>query len=365
MRKIKKILVISGLSLVVAVGLLAITGQLSNIVHAVANFFVAESPKLVNLDPSSVTNQTSQLTVKDDLATNGYIVKARLATDVSADFTVRISLATSILCPTATPCELTTADQYIYFNITDSATSANGDTLNFDVDISSIGSFSPQDVDIVYTKVRGAGNVVMQGFNSALCAGMTTYPATGSELKLADIRDVKLYHIRKLADGNCWMVDNLAIGASTLDSTTSDFTSGTYALSAVANYNTSTYPDCNDLDTTVYPQKCGYSYTWSAATAGSANVTTALTSICPKNWRLPTSAEYTALLATSTWANVNAAWRGVYSGYYNGVDVGNRGNYWTASFNGSRWGSLVISSSGASILWDSSAYYYSVRCVAR
>jgi uncharacterized protein (TIGR02145 family) len=362
---------------VVTIAALVATGQLSNIARAVANFFVAESPKTVNLDPSTTANQTSQLTVKDDLAINGYTVQARLATDVSADFTVRISSAASALCPTADPCELTTADQYIHFNTTDSATSSNGDILNFAVDIYSNGSFSSQDVDIVYTKERSG---FMQNFNTTACASMAIYPATNSERMLLDIRNDKFYNIRKLVDGKCWMVDNLALsGTATtplvLNSDTSDLATGaTYSLGAMpAASSAQTY--CNNLNPAVYPHKCGNYYNWANSTAGSTiSDGNAPNSVCPKNWRLPTSGEISTLNTGLGWGNaganvINSAFRGLYAGYYSESNsftaVGTDGDVRTATAVGGNGNTLLCRNGSVSIAAYMKTRHFSIRCVAR
>ena len=49
------------------------------------------------------------------------------------------------------------------------------------------------------------------------------------EMKMLDKRDDEPYTIRKLADGNCWMTENLRLGktAVEIESTLSDVPSGT------------------------------------------------------------------------------------------------------------------------------------------
>ena len=145
---------------------------------------------------------------------------------------------------------------------------------------------------------------------------------------LKDKRDEQEYKVAKLKDGKCWMVENLNIAGSTaLSSEDTDFesnytlpttngwtvTDGKLVLPASATKN----PDNNDLtdssqfstDDYAYvfnsgnKENCGawvqdtpcYSYySWDTATLGSGrNIgvhnADAPYSICPKNWRLPTS----------------------------------------------------------------------------
>ncbi|MDO4747293.1 MAG: hypothetical protein Q4A70_03070 [Candidatus Saccharibacteria bacterium] len=138
---------------------------------------------------------------------------------------------------------------------------------------------------------------------------------------LRDSRDNQDYKVAKLADGKCWMLENLNItGGTALSSDDTDFTSD-YVLpttdgwtvtnnklvlpaSSISSF-TSTGTDRNKA--AVYnsgnKENCGkdgydvscYSYySWGAATLGSGRTiattnTDAPYSICPKGWRLPTS----------------------------------------------------------------------------
>ena len=176
----------------------------------------------------------------------------------------------------------------------------------------------------------------MQFFDTAACDAMPIYypassPPAGSEIDLVDIRDGKIYKIRKLpADatgttGWCWMVDNLSLqpsGASmTLDSTDSDMVSGTYTLTATNVYNPNTIAYCANLSTATYLHRCGMLYNWTTATTGS-NITSgsAPNSICPKNWRLPVQGNHTTLSTALGWTDaasvVSSPWRGLYAGFY-------------------------------------------------
>ncbi len=119
---------------------------------------------------------------------------------------------------------------------------------------------------------------------------------------LSDTRDGNSYRIRKLADGKCWMTENLKlVGPFKPDKTDSDVTwnrTDTNAFELTASYS-GTWCDsvtswCYnqslvlDSDNTAY----GTYYNWYAATAGTGKFETASgnapSSICPKGWRLPT-----------------------------------------------------------------------------
>ena len=152
----------------------------------------------------------------------------------------------------------------------------------------------------VVTPIQDGMN--MQDVTQQMCADTPLYSESGTTYTLTDTRDNSSYTIRKLADGNCWMVNNLKLSAdtlsanshsTTLDSTDTDLPSGTtfvvpatsntnwggssYAIAAkIANSNNATY---------------GMYYNWWAAVASTNNPTTQYqsvdTSICPKGWDLP------------------------------------------------------------------------------
>ena len=168
--------------------------------------------------------------------------------------------------------------------------------------------------------------------------------------RLTDTRDGKQYWVTKLADGNCWMTQNLDLDLSTskaltpndsdvsrswtpANNTLTDGTQTTSDYEAVWSWNLGDYV----LTTPNAGTSCGYSgissfgdctsvgfqsvagmtpmtdgsatdvisgntynahyhvgnhYTWNAATAGTGGTitsTNATDSICPKGWQLPTS----------------------------------------------------------------------------
>ena len=125
----------------------------------------------------------------------------------------------------------------------------------------------------------------MQSFN---CESLHNIGAT---IILRDDRNYSdnLYTIQKLADGNCWMTENLRIGkdsAMILTSEDSDIAED-FELPAVS---ISDFNNTYDSNGVYYAH-----YTWYTATAGEG--TQALSSgntehsICPRGWRLPTGGE--------------------------------------------------------------------------
>lgn len=202
----------------------------------------------------------------------------------------------------------------------------------------------------------------MQDMSAEICNNVTV----GEEMKVVDVRDNKTYWIGKLADGKCWMTQNLDLELSnsvTLSKTTSDLNSvaswrpvrssvakGTlnssnfvmstdsynvpYSYDEDAYYfetDSGTVETYNTLDDCVAGgharEKCehyhsGNIYNWPAAVA-SNNISgiknegaTAPDSICPKGWRLPRM--------TST-RNVNGKDWGDSSALYEAYNVKNGG----------------------------------------
>ena len=126
----------------------------------------------------------------------------------------------------------------------------------------------------------------MQQMTSAIC----TASAIGDTKTLTDTRDNNTYTVTKLADGKCWMTQNLRLaGGSKLTSADSNVASD-YTLPATNNgafsSDNSTQQMRNSTD-----NDYGAYYSFNAATANSAasqSSGTAAYDICPKGWRLPT-----------------------------------------------------------------------------
>ena len=221
------------------------------------------------------------------------------------------------------------------------------------------------------------GYPFMQFFSTQACTAMPIYPAAGAELDLIDNRDSKTYKIRKLADDNCWMVDNLALQPSgssmVLDSTSSDLASGTYTLNTanVADPNSAAY--CLSLSTATFPNRCGMQYDWTTAVVGNnPSSGTVADSVCPKNWRLPANNEYTTLQTALGWGDSgtninNSAWRGLYAGWNGATDQGVYGYYWTATATSASLANYLYYTASMvnPIGGGLKTYQLSLRCLAR
>jgi uncharacterized protein (TIGR02145 family) len=228
-----------------------------------------------------------------------------------------------------------------------------------------------------------------------------------------DTRDSHYYSVQKLADGNCWMLTNLAYGGAEAGT---QFTSGAgqatpsnVAASSTA-WNRANPPYNNqkqwvDPTTAAVTQyngtrcatayrtsaasinytECGFLYNWcaalgnsnSACAQASGNVANAGIGLCPDGWRLPTSGpsgEFPAVYAAigGTHANLvgaSSTWRGVYSGVFDpGSGLGLQstiGYYWSATavsaINGYHLNFSASSVLPASI--TNKHYGFAVRCV--
>lgn len=224
----------------------------------------------------------------------------------------------------------------------------------------------------------GSGDPIattMQAFTQSQCSALTTYTGSNEEavITLTDNRGgtERTYQVAKLADGNCWMLDNLKLGSTTgsITLTPSDsdvatnFTLPQLITSGSIDYdNPGAYGPVTG-DTGSGATNYGYLYNWPAATAGESRTTmpagsgNAPHSICPANWRLPTGGttgefawlnakmndpDATAPATTSgsgfyqNWQNTGP-FKGVFSGRWNGSFnyQGSDGYFWSSSAHAS------------------------------
>jgi uncharacterized protein (TIGR02145 family) len=231
----------------------------------------------------------------------------------------------------------------------------------------------------------------MQDMTSEVCATA----AVGDSVQLKDTRDGKYYWTSKLADGKCWMTQNLDLDLSTRrtltpndsdvhSSWTPNYATATTASSStiladdtgqrswdLGNYRIATPTTSSDCGSgksdaadcpsqfTPYPTPTsangdinahyilGNHYQWNSATAGTGIATVsdrATSSICPKGWKLPTSnagGEYGIMAQAvgiySSKQAVGAPFYGVVGGtigqetYYLFQHAGNIGFYWSST----------------------------------
>lgn len=206
----------------------------------------------------------------------------------------------------------------------------------------------------------------LQDFTSTTCSGLTQ----NTNYTFYDKRDENDYTVAKLADGYCWMTQNLRLGkgngetitltssdsnvssnfalkASGMGSKTPDATGdcnvGDWYPSSTAQYLNVSHLCINTSDTAKY----GVYYNWYTATAGTGTYSTganvnATSSICPKGWILPPNSgerSYYNLITTKLGGASSATLQGTpynfpLSGYTYGAgisNVGSGGYFWSST----------------------------------
>lgn len=233
----------------------------------------------------------------------------------------------------------------------------------------------------------------MQEMTTAACNAATTpngttatYDTTGEHagdrnyipsVTLTDVRNQNTYQIAKLADGKCWMLENLSIADIELNSDTSDLADGetfTIPESSQSGFKS------NATNSAYVDLEYGGYYTWYVATAGKGNSRGLKnSSICPKNWRLPSgdssNNDYSTLYYTAYSRNYNNFQNAIklqYGGYMNyneRYSAGRSGFYWenyADSLESVSYLSIYSSSSAVSVQGYTNNYNGdSIRCVAR
>ena len=265
----------------------------------------------------------------------GYNLSQEAVSDTTTYKAVPTATGDTALVSTSSPTE---ADTYNLTFGTKVDTSLPSGTYSNDVVVSVVAN--PAFVPVF------DGIQTMQEMTSTICADA----AENDTAQLTDTRDGKKYWVTKLADGNCWMTQNLDLDLSTgkaltpddsdvsrswtpTNNTLTDGTQTTTDYEAVWSWNLgdyvlttpnagtscgtsgiSNFGDCTSVgfqsiagmtpmtdgnatdvisgNTYNAHYHVGNHYTWNAATAGTGGTitsTNAKDSICPKGWQLPTS----------------------------------------------------------------------------
>ena len=277
-------------------------------------------------------------------------------------------------------------------------------TINNDL----IANADPTNNQITFyaTWIPEDATYTLQTFTAAQCTSL----GTGDILALRDIRDNNVYSVAKLADGNCWMTENLRFNpsATTLNNQNTNLPTSAFVTAASSSSSVDTFCSINDASCTdkvayntnalnfsltpSYSQKSssnswysyGVFYNWFTATAGNGSFSmssgNAAGDICPAGWRLPTGGsggEYETLNALmnggSTISNlgfIKFPANFIYSGDYSNNKPDGRntyGRYWTSSTTANntahRFG---ITQSGVTPIgaWNKWVAF-SVRCIVK
>ena len=252
--------------------------------------------------------------------------------------------------------------------------------------VTNVGPTSLLDAFIASGAEQVNGYYKMQDMTSSICNAVDD-SLIPSKLQLIDERDNKLYWVAKLADGNCWMTQNLDLAGGTVlsaddtdvdSSYISSFTTSnnltktndTLVLpaSAVKNSDNNNLTDSSQFSINNYAYVynsgnttgCGASgqnipcysyYSWDVATLGSGRSistdnTDAPYSICPKGWKLPstyngsgTAAEATdfralmiALGGSNSIQTYNSSTSPTGAAMYNAIKAGTAPNFLLAGY---------------------------------
>lgn len=232
----------------------------------------------------------------------------------------------------------------------------------------------------------------------------------GDITALRDMRDNEVYTVAKLADGNCWMTDNLRLNPATASISKSNTNSPTddFVLRAPASHTTNTM--CNSdnsscVDNIIFNANntdrnlvasynantnavswysYGLNYNWYTATAGNGTYSSQGNSvqgdICPAGWHLPTGNKNgdfwnlnRAINNSSTSSDAkfrkypnNFLWSGDYNTNIT-TGRGTQGRYWSATpSSGSNAYRLGNSSTTLTIDKNYNKWAaFAVRCIAK
>lgn len=219
-------------------------------------------------------------------------------------------------------------------------------------------------------------NDTLQTFDNTKCNALST----GDILALTDNRDNNTYAVAKLADDNCWMIENLRLDPSTTTFTNSNTNNPTATFISDAPSSSSSNTMCggnagnnsacidqvafnsNNLNRSLSASASasspaqwysyGMMYNWYTASAGNGDY--AMTSghvagdICPYGWRLPTAGTGGEMAVLNNSVNGGATNNDsglttfpnnfIYSGDFNQTQSGGRGSYgrlWSATASNS------------------------------
>lgn len=249
-----------------------------------------------------------------------------------------------------------------------------------DIDVPASVALGDYTADIVYILPP----TTMQDMTQAYCDTLEEYNGTtGDAITLTDPRNDQDYNIAKLADGKCWMLNNLKLGSTTgtmaLTPEDTNISSGwTLPQVGVSNVNYFDQPVVDgpvpgSIDDISSDNFYGYLYNWCGATAGgtaSGGSNTCTTSgvmpedatgdVCPAGWRMPTGGY------VDTVGNELSMLNAKMGGYADNTEAGYLSNYWNlyanfqpdgawrGTWSGSRYSSSWYSQGSYGFWWSSS-----------
>jgi uncharacterized protein (TIGR02145 family) len=234
--------------------------------------------------------------------------------------------------------------------------------------------------------VSGAGTLTLNGkalktiANSTTMQEVNSCPAsltTGQVYTIKDSRDNTEYHTAKLADGNCWMTENLRLFGKTITSDDSNLPEGeTWTVPT----GPSTFGGYDYNVSYTYINGYGGYYNFYVATAGwgtggenGVAEGNSPRDICPKGWRLPTGGaggEFEILYNNYHSPELMQGEPGfVLSGYrLNSSDFhqDSTADLWSSSVRDTdqAYRMTIESTQANAVAWLSKGFGFAVRCIA-
>ena len=383
-----------GVFIFLALATIALTLNLPT-ASAIPSLTLAANQQNINItipEGGGTASATTTITT-NTVNETGYKLTASLAqAEPGIDISLRggdISTNTSLIA-NATPLSLKTTTEA---NLNDTVDTTEV-TLTFTID----GTVTPgqKQLKLGYTATDNDPIPVasIQSFTASNCTALPIYDGTNEDaiVTRADSRGgiTRTYRIAKLADGNCWMLDNLKLGSTTnsinLTSADTDIADGFTLPQVTAATGAGSFDDPGVYgpvpgDTGSGATNYGYLYNFSAATAGETRTSlpagdnTAQYSICPANWILPTggvndtidwmpkdtsdfnilNARMAGFASTTDSTYLDNPWgyqaNWLHTGPFKGVFAGG----WYGGFNGQGgWGNLW--SASARLDWSGGAF---------
>ena len=252
-------------------------------------------------------------------------------------------------------------------------------TIHFGVKVNSSLLSGSYNKSVLFTTIASdssqpiVATSYMQDMTPALCNSYTL----NDPVYLTDIRDGNVYTVKKLADGNCWMTENLRISNTTITSEDSNLPEG--ASFVIPNNSPSDFGVLLDTSRAYIEPTYGGFYNFYTATAGwgVSDVTggSSPKDICPKGWRLPTGNDNGDLQTLLSYYNSSAQLRAdpsfdlsglIYERSY--IIRGEGAAYWSSSLNADNEilvNTIMLNSTEAEIDGVNFWFGLPIRCIAK
>ena len=260
------------------------------------------------------------------------------------------------------------------------------------------GTFSTTNAQAtIYSSSNTDATITINGtsYISTEMQDLSQSSCTSTPTRVRDVRDNHVYTIQRLADNNCWMMENLDLGrtALTTDLTSTNTNLSTTIAAATFNgWNTSsnvpsdTKPGLISVSGADFVSGTphGSFYNYCAVSAGTIctsinNSNDATYDICPAGWRLPTggdSGELKALYSLSNYDTLEELRAPITSGggafalagdyTSDQSEINNQGNYWGSTRDDNyRMHYLSITKYGINTYGGQRNYGNSVRCIRK